>query len=89
MLLMLLVAGYSLYRAPKQPVAVQKMFMVAVAGLCVLLAVALAAPIFAPAGTLIAAMKPGIHGAFWFLLKVAIYLYVFLVAAVHVSALPL
>ncbi len=28
MLLMLLVAGYSLYRAPKQPVAVQKMVMV-------------------------------------------------------------
>jgi NADH-quinone oxidoreductase subunit H len=78
MLLMLLVAGYCLYRAPKQPVPVQKMFMVAVAGLCVLLAVALAAPIFAPAGSLIAAAKPGIHGAFWFLLKVAIYLYVFL-----------
>ena len=34
MLLMLLVAGYSLYRAPKQPVPVQKMVMVGVAGLC-------------------------------------------------------
>lgn len=78
MLLMLLVAGYCLYRAPKQPVPVQKMFMIAVAGLCFVLAVALAAPIFAPAGSIIAAAKPGIHGAFWFLLKVAIYLYVFL-----------
>jgi NADH-quinone oxidoreductase subunit H len=78
MLLMLLVAGYSLYRAPKQPVAVQKMFMVGVAGLCVVLAVALALPQFAPAGTLLASMKPGIHGAFWFLAKVAAYLYVFL-----------
>ncbi len=78
MLLMLLVAGYSLYRAPKQPVAVQKMVMVAIAGLCILLAVALAAPLFAPAGSVVASMKPGLHGAFWFLLKVAIYLYVFL-----------
>jgi NADH-quinone oxidoreductase subunit H len=78
MLLMLLVAGYSLYRAPKQPVAVQKMFMVGVAGLCVVLAVALALPQFAPAGSLLASMKPGIHGAFWFLAKVAAYLYVFL-----------
>jgi NADH-quinone oxidoreductase subunit H len=78
MLLMLLVAGYSLYRAPKQPVAVQKMFMVGVAGLCVVLAAALALPLFAPAGSLLASMKPGIHGAFWFLAKVAAYLYVFL-----------
>src|ERR1700689_3453825 len=78
MLLMLLVAGYSLYRAPKQPVAVQKMVMVGIAGLCILLAVALAAPLFAPAGSVIASMKPGLHGAFWFLFKVAIYLYVFL-----------
>ena len=78
MLLMLLVAGYSLYRAPKQPVAIQKMVMVAVAGLCLGLAAILAAPIFAPAGTIFAAMKPGVHGAFWFLFKVGIYLYVFL-----------
>jgi NADH-quinone oxidoreductase subunit H len=78
MLLMLLVAGYSLYRAPKQPVAVQKMFMVAVAGLCFLMAVVLALPQFAPAGSAFVAMKPGVHGAFWFLLKVGIYLYLFL-----------
>ncbi len=78
MLLMLLVAGYSLYRAPKQPVAVQKMFMVAVAGLCFLLAVLLGLPQFAPAGSIFVAMKPGVHGAFWFLLKVGIYIYLFL-----------
>jgi NADH-quinone oxidoreductase subunit H len=78
MLLMLLVAGYSLYRAPKQPVAVQKMFMVAVAGLCFLMAVILALPQFAPAGSVFVAMKPGVHGAFWFLLKVGLYLYLFL-----------
>ncbi|HEV3220381.1 MAG TPA: NADH-quinone oxidoreductase subunit NuoH [Candidatus Acidoferrales bacterium] len=78
MLLMLLVAGYSLYRAPKQPVAVQKMFMVAVAGLCLLLAVLLGLPQFAPAGSMFVAMKPGVHGAFWFLLKVGLYIYLFL-----------
>jgi NADH-quinone oxidoreductase subunit H len=78
MLLMLLVAGYSLYRAPKQPVGVQKMFMVAVAGLCFLLAVALGLPLFAHAGSVFVAMKPGVHGAFWFLLKVGLYLYLFL-----------
>lgn len=77
-LLMLLVAGYSVYRAPKQPVAIQKMVMVGVAGLCFALAVALALPQFAPAGSLLASMKPGMHGAFWFLLKVGIYLYTFL-----------
>jgi NADH-quinone oxidoreductase subunit H len=78
MLLMLLVAGYSLYRAPKQPVAVQKMFMVAVAGLCFLMAVILGLPQFAPAGSAFVAMKPGVHGAFWFLFKVGMYLYLFL-----------
>jgi len=78
MLLMLLVGGYSLYRAPKQPVPIQKMVMVGVAGLCFVLALALALPQFAPSGTLLASMKPGMHGAFWFLLKVGIYLYTFL-----------
>ena len=78
MLLMLLVAGYSLYRAPKQPVKIQKMVMIAVAGLCVVLAIALALPVFAPAGSIFAAMKPGLLGAFWFLAKVSFYLYVFL-----------
>lgn len=78
MLLMLLIGGYSLYRAPKQPVAVQKMVMVAVAGLCFVLALVLAAPLFAHAGGMVSAMKPGLHGAFWFLFKVGLYLYVFL-----------
>jgi len=78
MLLMLLVGGYSLYRAPKQPVLVQKLVMVGVAGLCFVLAAVLALPQFAPAGSWIAAAKPGIFGAFWFLLKVGLYLYLFL-----------
>jgi NADH-quinone oxidoreductase subunit H len=77
-LLMLLIGGYSLYRAPKQPVAVQKMVMVGVAGLCFVMAIVLALPLFAPAGGLIASTKPGIFGAFWFLFKVGAYLYLFL-----------
>ncbi len=78
MLLMLLVGGYSLYRAPKQPVQIQKLVMVAVAGLCFGLAVILGAPILGASKPFLAAMKPGVMGAFWFLFKVGIYLYVFL-----------
>src|SRR5437588_6673268 len=77
-LLMLGVAGYCFWRAPKQPVAVQKMFMVAVGLLCIALTLALAMPLAAPAGSLLASSKAGIHGAFWFLFKVAAYIYVFM-----------
>ena len=77
-LLMLLVAGYCFYRAPKQPVPVQKGFMAVVGLLCGGLAVLLAAPVAAPAGSLLAAVQPGLHGGFWFLFKVGIYLYVFM-----------
>ncbi len=49
-LLMLGIAGYCFYRAPKQPVAVQKMFMVAVGLLCGVVALILIAPLLAPAG---------------------------------------
>jgi NADH-quinone oxidoreductase subunit H len=76
--LMLGIAGYCLYRAPKQPVAVQKMFMAVVAGLCALLALILVAPLVAPAGSALASAKDGLHGAFWFLMKVSAYLYVFM-----------
>ena len=31
-----------------------------------------------PEGSLLAAVKPGLHGGFWFLFKVAAYLYVFM-----------
>src|SRR5579864_2479507 len=61
--LMLAVGAYCFYRAPKQPVKVQKMVMVAVAGLCVGLAAILAAPVFIKTG-IIGAMMPGVHGAF-------------------------
>jgi NADH-quinone oxidoreductase subunit H len=78
MLLMLLIGGYSLYRAPKQPVTIQKLVMVGVAGLCFVLAAVLGLPQFAPAGSVLASLKPGLHGAFWFLFKVGAYLYLFL-----------
>lgn len=77
-LLFLGIAGYCLYIAPKQPVAVQKGFMVGVAGLCAVLALILAVPLLAPAGSLLAASKAGLHGAFWFLFKVSAYIYVFM-----------
>jgi len=77
-LLMLLVAAYCFYRAPKQPVSVQKGFMAVVGLLCGGLALLLAAPVAAPAGSLLAGVKPGLHGAFWFLAKVGAYLYVFM-----------
>ncbi len=83
--LMLGLAGYSLYRAPKQPVLIQKLVMVAVAGMFVALAVVLAGPLVAThflgmgtAGSLIASWKGALHGGFWFLLKVFLYIYLFM-----------
>jgi NADH-quinone oxidoreductase subunit H len=72
--LMLGIAGYCLWRAPKQPVTVQKLFLVAVAGLCGLLAAILGAPLFGVPYL----SKAALHGGFWFLLKVFLYIYVFM-----------
>src|SRR3984957_11042940 len=77
-LMMLGIAGYCFYRAPKQPVPVQKMFMVGVGLLCGLVALILVVPLVTPAGSLLASAKPGLHGAFWFLFKVSSYIYVFM-----------
>src|ERR1700726_1579532 len=76
--LLLGVAGYCLYRAPKQPVKVQKMVLAAVGAMIILVALILAAPLLAPAGSFVASMKAGLHGAFWFLLKVGLYIYLFM-----------
>ena len=78
LVLMVWVAGYCFRRAPKQPVLVQKVFMAAVGVLCIVLAAVLTAPVLAPQGSLLAASKAGIHGAFWFLFKVSAYIYVFM-----------
>ncbi|MFZ0523094.1 MAG: NADH-quinone oxidoreductase subunit NuoH [Candidatus Acidiferrales bacterium] len=72
-LITFVVAVYCVSLAPKQPVKIQKMVMLAVAVLCFLLSGALLGALFAPAGVM-----QGIHGAFWFLAKVFAYLYMFL-----------
>src|SRR6202158_3051842 len=77
-LLMLGVGGYCFYRSPKQPVKVQKLFMVAVGLLMILAAVILAVPLIPAVGTMLPGLKPGLHGAFWFLLKVGLYIYLFM-----------
>src|SRR5579872_2769180 len=77
-LLMLGVAGYCFYRAPKQPVNIQKIVLASVGGLMIFAAIILLAPQVAPGGSFVASMKPGLHGAFWFLLKVGLYIYLFM-----------
>lgn len=76
-LLLAVVGAYCVVRAGKQPVQVQAMFMWAVALLCFVVAVvfALAAPLsVAPLHFIYA----GLYGAFWFLVKVAAYIYLFM-----------
>jgi NADH-quinone oxidoreductase subunit H len=72
-LLTLAVAFYCFKLAPRQPVKIQRLVMLAVAGLCIVFAIALLAALFAPIAVL-----QGIHGAFWFMAKVFAYLYAFL-----------
>ncbi len=73
-LLMLLVGGYCFLRVPRQPAKVQKGFLAGVGLLCFALGGVLGLALLPPA----AAFKPGIHGGFWFLLKVFFYIYVFM-----------
>ncbi|HUL35816.1 MAG TPA: complex I subunit 1 family protein [Candidatus Eisenbacteria bacterium] len=76
-LLLAAVGVYCLIRAGKQPAQVQKLFMWAVAFACfgVALIFALAAPLaMAP----LHIIYPGLYGAFWFLVKVSAYIYVFM-----------
>jgi NADH-quinone oxidoreductase subunit H len=74
-LLMIGVAGYCLLRTPKQPSRVQQLFMLAVAGLCLALALVLLAPVVLPIAQ---PFYAGIHGGFWFILKVSAYIYFFM-----------
>jgi NADH-quinone oxidoreductase subunit H len=70
-----LVGVYCIYRAGKQPVAIQSWFMWAVALGCFAVAAIFVVPwIFAPLRFIL----PGLNGAFWFLLKVSFYIYVFM-----------
>jgi NADH-quinone oxidoreductase subunit H len=84
-LLMAAIGAYCVFRTPKQPTRVQQMFMLAVAGLCFAVALVLAVPIpmviHLVKPSLAAAVQPfyeGIHGGFWFILKVSAYLYFFM-----------
>jgi NADH-quinone oxidoreductase subunit H len=82
-LLMVAIAVYCVMRAPKQPVRVQQLFMLAVAGFCFVVALVLASPLLVPIlkPSLAEATKPyyaGIHGGFWFLFKVSVYIYCFM-----------
>jgi len=66
-------AAYCFWLAPKQPVQIQKLVMVAVGALCLVLAGVMAGVLFASPE-----VTAGVHGAFWFMLKVVLYLYAFL-----------
>jgi len=76
--LMLAVGAYCFYRAPKQPVKVQQLFMMVVGLGLLLVAVVLALPLTSMVNNMVPGLKAGLHGAFWFLLKVGLYLYVFM-----------
>jgi NADH-quinone oxidoreductase subunit H len=74
-LLMVAIGVYCVIRVPKQPSRVQQIFMLAVAVLCLVVALVLLAPVILPIA------KPfyaGIHGGFWFVLKVSVYFYLFM-----------
>ena len=81
-----LVGVYCIYRAGTQPVAIQTLFMWAVALGCFAVAAVFGAPWllhvlhrFGLATPLnLDFIVPGLKGAFWFLLKVSAYIYVFM-----------
>jgi NADH-quinone oxidoreductase subunit H len=82
-LLLIAIGCYCVLRTPKQPTRVQQIFMLAVGGLCFVVALVLAGPVLLPVvkPSLAAAVKPfyaGIHGGFWFIFKVSAYLYFFM-----------
>jgi len=71
------VGVYCVVRAGKQPAQVQALFMWAVAAAC--FAVALIFALAAPVGNApLNFMYAGLYGAFWFLLKVSAYIYIFM-----------
>jgi NADH-quinone oxidoreductase subunit H len=82
-LLLVAIGAYCVMRTPKQPTRVQQMFMLAVAGLCFVVGLVLLAPVILPMikPSIASAVLPfyaGIHGGFWFILKVSLYIYFFM-----------
>jgi NADH-quinone oxidoreductase subunit H len=74
-LLVAAIGVYCVFRAGKQTVRIQSLFMWAVAAACLVVAALLALPLVAAP---LRFLMPGLHGAFWFLLKVGGYLYTFM-----------
>src|SRR6202795_1800869 len=76
-LLLVAVAAYCVFRAGKQPARVQSLLMWAVAFACFVVAIifALTGPFGHPR---LRFMHDGLYGAFWFLLKVSAYIYLFM-----------
>jgi NADH-quinone oxidoreductase subunit H len=72
-LIFVAIALYCFRLAPRQPVQIQKLVMAAAGGFCLLLAGAMAGSLFASP-----AVMQGVHGGFWFMVKVMAYLYAFL-----------
>jgi NADH-quinone oxidoreductase subunit H len=82
-LMMVAISAYCVMRVPRQPSRVQRLFMLAVAGLCFAVALVLAAPVLLlkVMPSLAATVKPfydGILGGFWFIFKVSAYIYLFM-----------
>jgi NADH-quinone oxidoreductase subunit H len=82
-LLLIAIGAYCVLRVTKQPTRVQQLFMLVVAGLCFVVALVLAAPVVLPVikPSLREAVAPfyaGIHGGFWFIFKVSLYIYFFM-----------
>jgi NADH-quinone oxidoreductase subunit H len=73
-LVFLVLAAYCFWRTPRQPLLVQKGVMALFGGICLVLAAVLAWAL-ADMGR---PYMSGIHGAFWFLAKIFVYLYSFL-----------
>jgi NADH-quinone oxidoreductase subunit H len=69
----LIVALYCFRLAPRQPVPVQKLVMALAGALMLLLAAVMGWSAAAAPG-----IREGVHGAFWFIAKVLVYLYGFL-----------
>ena len=77
-LLVAIVGVYSIYRAGKQPVRVQTLFMWGVALACFAVAAILVVPLLPGPFQSFHFLLPGLHGAFWFLFKVSAYIYLFM-----------
>ena len=73
-ILIVMVGVYCIYRAGKQPVLSRSIWMWLLALVCLCVAGVFALPIVVEP---LQFLLPGLHGAFWFLLKVGIYLYIF------------